>query len=403
MNSISAEGALLPQAPDWKPGFSLPQHYYVNEEVFAKDLEILAKDWILIDHGSRIPNEGDFFTFEYGKESIIIVRGRDGQIGAFHNVCRHRGSRVCVKSSGTVNSFTCPYHAWTYDLKGVLKGAALMPAGFRKEAYNLKPCHVREIDGLIVINMSDRPPDLDAMLEPQKPFLDFLDIKQTKIAARRSYRTIANWKLVIENFSECYHCVPSHPTYSSVHAREKMLAVGAGYGSSDEALTQGYIPIHEKWLEYARSLGHPVGRNRSPIGPDKLTATVDGKPVSKLLGRFKQYDGGTTSIGFGSHTGFLQCTNDFGVIFRFVPRAPLTTDADAIWLVHRDALEGVDYDVERLIQVWDVTFKEDKIITENNQIGVLSTAYEPGPYSRQEMKLVEFTKWYAAKLASIKD
>jgi phenylpropionate dioxygenase-like ring-hydroxylating dioxygenase large terminal subunit len=399
MPTMPIEPALLADSPSWKLGFSLPQRYYIDESVFQQDLQILESGWILIDHGSRIPNIGDFFTFKIGNESIIIVRGRDGVINALYNVCRHRGSLVCLESEGSKKAFTCPYHAWTYDLTGALKAAALMQPDFNKDQYGLKRCHIREINGLIAICLSDEPPDLDPLVATLQPYLKLHGISRAKIAARRSYPTAANWKLLIENFGECYHCAPAHPTYASVHAKQKMLAIGAGFGSADEAITNEYLPEYEAWTAHSKSLGYPTGRNRSPIGSGRLTESVDGKPVSTLMGEFKEYDGGQTGMGLGSRTGTLLANNDYAVIFRFVPRSALFTDAEAIWLVDKDAREGIDYDVDSLIRVWDVTLREDKTITENNQLGVLSKSYQPGPYSRQEQALVRFTSWYATKMA----
>jgi phenylpropionate dioxygenase-like ring-hydroxylating dioxygenase large terminal subunit len=399
MTTTPPNHPLLADAPSWELGFSLPQRYYIDETIFQEDLKLLGQGWILIDHGSRIPNTGDYFTFRFGYESIIIVRGPGGEINAFHNICRHRGSLVCLEAEGSTRAFTCPYHAWTYDLTGALRGAALMQPAFKKEHYGLKRCHVREVDGLIAINLSAEPPDLDSIVAPLQPYLNLHGLKDAKIAARRSYPTGANWKLVIENFAECYHCATAHPTYARVHGRQEMLAIGAGFGSADETITNEYLPEYEKWSAHARTLGYPTGRSRSPIGGGRLTESVDGQPVSTLMGEFKQYDGGQTGLGLGSRTGTVLANNDYAVIFRFIPRSALSTDAEAIWLVNKDAREGIDYSVDTLIQVWDVTLREDKAITENNQLGILSKAYEPGPYSRQEHGLIRFTNWYVSKLA----
>jgi phenylpropionate dioxygenase-like ring-hydroxylating dioxygenase large terminal subunit len=400
---MTKQSAMLPTTeatpPQWQVGFSLPQKCYMDEEIFRHDLDFLADEWIIVDHGSRIPGVGNFFTIDVGADSIIVIRGADDVVRAFYNVCRHRGSLLCTETSGTVKALICPYHAWTYDLTGMLKGAALMPTGFDRKDYSLKACHCREVHGLIVINLSrEAPRDLQRLAEPVIPFLVLHGIKTAKIAARRSYPTAANWKLVVENFSECYHCLAAHPTYASVHSTSRMLAVGAGFGSADEGLTQQFLPAYEEWAAYSRSLGYPVNRTRKPIGPGKFTASEDGQPVSRLMGDFNEYDGGSTGINFGSHTGNLSANNDYAVIFRFLPRSVSSTDVEAIWLVDEDAREGTDYDVERLIRLWDVTLREDKMITENNQRGVSSKAYEPGPYSRQEQNLVRFTQFYMSRL-----
>ncbi len=395
----------------WRPGYSLPRSDYVDSDAFGKDVRLLGEGlWLLIDHESRIPNAGDFFTVEIGSENIILIRDKDGNIHALYNVCRHRGSRICLKEEGSARGLVCPYHGWTYDLDGRLRGAALMPSDFDKSENGLIPCHLRIEDGLLFVNTSrGTPPSFEEFILPFRPFLAIHGLKETKVAARRLYPTQANWKLLVENFFECYHCKSAHPAYCKVHDPRKLLAFGAGPGSGDDALTAAYMPIFQKWEAERRADGtfiemfaddadslHFRSAGRMPIGDGALTESLDGQPVAPLIGNARAadaYDGDQSGMVFNPVSTLL-VQSDHAVIFKFVPTSPLTSTSEAIWLVHKDAEEGRDFDPERLIALWDVTLAEDKTITENNQKGVLSAVYSPGRFSTQEARISDFGIWY---------
>ena len=117
------------------------------------------------------------------------------------------------------------------------------------------------------------------------------------------------------------------------------------------------------------------------------------------MGKFKEYDSGETAMVF-SPVGVILASNDFAMMVRFTPRGPERTDVQMSWLVHADAVEGEDYDPENVCWLWDVTTKQDSTITENNQAGIRSERYQPGPYSEQEAQVVSFQKWYLKKVSS---
>lgn len=398
---------------EFKSGYTLPQAYYCDEDIYKTDVEIIGNtQWQLIDHVSRIPNVGDYITFEFSNESIIVIRGKKGEINAFYNVCRHRGSRICLKHEGNTRALTCPYHAWSYDLEGKLRSAQHMPEDFVKDTKNLVPCHIGVAHGLIFLNLSKTtPPSFEEFIGRFEPYLSPYDLANTKVGARHSIPNAANWKLVVENFFECYHCKPSHSTYCSVHDELKLLAFGAGPGSGD-SFAKEYMPTYEKWQAEQEADGKFTGMfsdgpqsahfqqaGKMPIGRDNQTESLDGKPVAPVLGNQQGFDGSQTGCVFNPLSTLL-ISNDFAVIFRFTPRGPILTDAEAIWLVRGDAEEGKDYDVGRLTDVWKITLAEDKKITQDNQEGVLSSVYVPGPYSVQEQRIADFVEWYMSKLAS---
>ncbi len=408
-----ANGNLKALIERQRPGFSLEQVFYLDPDIFARDMErVFARQWLLADHVSRIPEVGDYFLFNIGGESIIILRSGAEEVRAFYNVCRHRGSRICQAPEGHKKVLVCPYHAWSYRLDGSLKAARLMPEGFDAGDYGLHPCHLRLLDGLIFINLAEgAPPDFAAATKDNLRFLRPHGLDRAKIAHKENYPTQANWKLVVENFYECYHCAPSHPEFCSVHGRQKVLAVGAGAASGPPHALAEFGKVLEAWEAKTREMGHETGHfvdeadtphlgeaSRVPIREGFLSETQDGQPAAPLMGDFKAYDGGQTSCAFNPFSDLLM-SNDFAVMFRFTPIGPLETDVELTWLVHEDAEEGEDYQLDRLTWLWDVTTKEDAQIIENNQAGVLSSRYRPGPYSGQETATDRFVRWYLNLLA----
>ena len=392
----------------WVYGHSLPAELYVSDEVFRDDLNwLLTSQWLLAGHVSQIPNAGDFFLYEIEGESVILTRTKSGEVKAFHNACRHRGSRVCLEHQGNKRLFTCPYHAWSYDLDGQLRAASSMPEGFDKSANGLLPVHSGLFEGLIFVNFArpDDAPDFDAFTRRFAPLMQDQGVATAKVAARKSYPTQANWKLVVDNFFECYHCATAHPTYCQVHDKMKLLAFGAVDRSGDPDMAEYHNWLTE-WEAAAKAKGYPTGMfhddadavhfqaaNRLPIAKDAITESLDGQPVAPLMSTLGDFDGGQTGCVFSPLSTVL-VNNDHAVIFLFIPMDTQLTRVDAIWLVAPDAVEGQDYDPDALMRLWDTTLKEDKTITENNQLGVSSRGYQPGVLSDREVWIAEFGKWY---------
>ena len=392
----------------YQPGHPLDREFYHCEDIFETDMDFLAQRWMLVDHESRIPESGDYFLSETGVDSYIVIRGRDGAIRAFHNVCRHRGSRVCLAPQGHSKLLVCPYHAWSYRLDGSLKSAREMGPHFDPGDYGLHEIGVRVLGGLVFISPEGDSEAFDQEFAEFGDVLEFHGMSQAKVAARRSYPTAANWKLVVENFLECYHCLPAHPEYSSVHSRAKLEAFGAGTGSGDPAAVARFQPRLEEWEQRTRELGHPLPHYegdhttqhmaqlaRFPISSDdRASETQDGElGCSRMMGSFAESDSGQTAIAF-CPTGYVLANCDFAFMVVFRPLGPLSTEVDALWLVDGEAVEGEEYDVDRLMWVWDATLKQDKKITENNQLGVLSRGYRPGPYAQSEARVNTFAQWY---------
>ena len=393
-----------------KSNHSLDQQFYVDEIIFKLDLEnFFFKQWIFVGHVSRIPNIGDYFLLNVGNESIIIIRDSNNIIHAHFNVCRHRGSQICLKDEGNKKLFVCPYHAWSYNIDGTLKSARLMNSNFNKRDWDLHGCNIKVYEGLIFINFSNEPVSFDEFIEPNKPFIELHGLIAAKIAYRKIYPTDGNWKLTLDNFHECYHCQPAHPEYCLVHDPDYILAYGGGSGTGPSS--EKFSKRLSEWNEKTKKLGYFTGeyseRNfnnfsrgaeRTPLSEGKLSETKNGKPACKMLmGKFKEHDYGYTGIGPSPFNSLMMC-NDFATLFTFVPKSPLQTDVEIMWLVHKDAEEGKDYNLEEMTWMWDLTTIADKKIIENNQKGVLSKKYVPGPLSEMEKGLEKFKIWYLKQL-----
>jgi phenylpropionate dioxygenase-like ring-hydroxylating dioxygenase large terminal subunit len=394
-------------AANTRLGYSFEQEFYTSEAVFKADMEqIVSRKWLLAGHVSRIPNKGDYFLFRVGAEQIIVIRENAQSIHAFFNVCRHRGSTICQADSGNAPKLVCPYHAWTFGLDGKLLAARLMPEDFDKADSSLFACHVRLFHGLIFVNLSEGEPyDFDATFGDMGAILDYHGLAEARIAHAQSYPTTANWKLVVENFFECYHCVPSHPEFCSMHAAESLVAVGAGPNSGPADAVAAYAPKVKAWEERAAALGRPVRTiDEAPDSshlrllmqrmnkPGWAAETRDGSAPAPLMGKRTKPDGGRMHLSFSPFSQIV-ADDHFAILFQFTPRAALACDVEMIWLVDGRA-SAAEIDVPKMTWGYHATTSQDKVITENNQAGILSSRYRPGRYSDQEGSVIKFQQWY---------
>jgi phenylpropionate dioxygenase-like ring-hydroxylating dioxygenase large terminal subunit len=387
------------------PGHALTRDFYTDPAIFEHDMErMLLRHWFCAGHVSSIPRAGDYLLVDLGPESVIIVRNSAGEVRALLNVCRHRGSRLCAGRTGKAQSarLTCPYHAWTYDLDGNLLAARQMPDAFRREDFSLKSLPVRLMEGLIFTTFAKDPLDLGAAADALARSAGVHGWATAKVAHREMYSIRANWKLAIENYMECYHCAPAHPEFSKRHvlARPAELNVELELAGRKRAEALGIVvPDIDQYGCAARTGRESVAVMRSALHDGIVSATDDGRSVARLMGAFSAPDGNSTYFDIGPISHFLAYP-DHGVIYQFVPRGVDQTDMEVIWLVHQDAVEGVDYDVGRLTWLWKTTSAEDKKIVEMNQAGVNSRFFDPGPYSLQETYAARFVDWYLDELSA---
>jgi len=388
------------------PGMSLEQPFYTDRAIFERDLErIVTRQWLFVDHVSAIPEAGDYLLYEVAGESIILIRGKDGQINAFYNVCRHRGSRICLAPRGNVRTLTCPYHAWVYDLDGALIHASRMADDFDKQDWPLHRCRVDVREGLIFVNLSDGDDNgghLDTVMEALAPYVERHRLADAKVIHTATYPTDANWKLAVENFRECYHCAAAHPEYTVVNAYvndgnrdpEARAKVVADWVETWEA--KGVVAKSlRSWGDQMEAV-QPYGVFRQPIRDGFYTLSEDGQPVAPLMGTIEEWDKGETLLIFGP-LFYVYLANDHATLFRFTPVSETHTEVVVTWLVRGDAEEGRDYDVGKVVWMWDVTTIEDTKIINDNQLGVNSRRYEPGRYSEREYGTRNFVAWYLAQ------
>lgn len=397
----AAEESLADLIASQRHGYTLDQAFYADPQIYRRDIErVFLRGWLYVGHASQIAEAGAFFRFEIAEESVIVVRGRDNEIRALVNVCRHRGSRVCWEARGKAKTFVCPYHGWAYGLDGSLRSARLMPEDFDKSQHGLRAIRAEIFHGFIFINFAEEPVsfepvrrDLDGRLQPFR-------MDRMKVAASEVYRIDANWKLAVENFLECYHCGPAHPEFSRGHGiklpRSQLTDLQSAL--APRAAAAGLTTdIVDESPSKDRLSGPLYFYDRYPLFEGYVTGSEDGKPLAPLLGDISDFDGGASNLQIGPATYFL-AYSDHVVVYRFTPRALQETDCEIVWLVRDDAEAGKDYDVDRLIWLWHVTTEADKAIIEHNQEGVNSRYYQPGPYAPMEDFAVNYLDWYLATI-----
>jgi len=380
---------------------ALDQVFYTSEDIYQRDIEkIFLRSWIYAGHLSEVSRVGDWFLFEMAGESVIIVRSGENEINALLNVCRHRGSRICLEESGCSRKLVCRYHGWSYSLDGSLYSAAHMPDDFDHTEIKLKKIHSEVLEGMIYINFSETPASFKPVHDGLSACLKPYQLAKAKVAHRQCYSINANWKLSVENYTECYHCAPSHPEYSRGHSLAKP---GARTGKmAEDVMSRAEVcglsaeSVNCTYLDEP-GFGSGFGFERYPMWRGHVTGSEDGKPVAPLLGTIKAYDGGATDFEIGP-VSFALAYCDYVVIYRFTPLSVDHSECDITWLVRGDAEEGADYDKAALTWLWDITTLADKRIIECNSDGVKSRFYTPGPYSKMEENTWKFISWYLAAI-----
>ncbi|HLZ79301.1 MAG TPA: aromatic ring-hydroxylating dioxygenase subunit alpha [Sphingomonas sp.] len=378
-------------------GHSLPQGLYTDAAAFEFDLAaIFGESWLFAGFEAELRQPGEYLSLTVGRWPVLIIRDRDHVLHAFHNSCRHRGSILCQPGRGREPRLVCPYHRWTYGLDGKLLAAGRMPDDFRKSEHRLRPIHLEAFAGLIFICFAATPPSIETMRRDLTPLLAPHNLQHAKLAYQSTLVEHANWKLVMENGRECYHCATGHPelaltfpvnasAYFDLDGAEarafeaRMLALGLPPG-----------PVGEEWWQAVRF----------PLNSGTVAMTTNGQfSVKKLMCEAGGGDIGSMRWALEPNS-FSHSTSEYTFAFTAMPVTPTETHVVSKWLVHEDAVEGVDYDIETLTDLWTRTNLQDKEFAENNQLGVQSRGYTPGPYSADAESLtLRFVDWYCAKAA----
>jgi Rieske 2Fe-2S family protein len=399
-----------------RPGYTLDGAFYTSAEIFALDLEaIFAKHWIFVGVEPELPEPGDFVTREIGRDSIIIVRGDDGVARAHFNVCRHRGARLLTADRGTVGKLVCPYHQWTYELTGELIYTTQMGDHFDRFCHGLKPVPLRSIEGLLFVCLAEEPPgDIDEMARVMVPRLAPHGLRNTKVAQQIDLIEEGNWKLTMENNRECYHCASNHPELSASYSKfsvgfapdpddEAEVAAAAAYAAQEERLLADWESRGLPSTPVEMMTGRPTGFRTQRLAIDGAgeAHTPDTRiACRRLLGNLNDPQLGDLHF-WTQPNSWHHIFSDHAVTFAVFPLSADRTLLRTTWLVRKDAVEGVDYDLDHLTSVWRVTNEQDAALVCLAQKGAGSRAYQPGPYSPLTEALVDqFTTWYVERLAA---
>src|SRR5213596_1369799 len=337
---------------------TLPQRYFVSPAVFAEEQEkVFSKQWVLIGHQSQIAKSGDYFTAEIAGESLIIVRDKRGEIHGFYNVCRHRGSRLIENRKGQLSAaIQCPYHAWTYGLDGRLLGAPHMDdvLGFNTADDSLRPVNVALWEGFIFVTLAEagaltailsqrerRKQDgfvsLEDWFAPLKGKFSHWNMSILQPAKRIDYDVRANWKLMFENYSECYHCPGVHPQLQKI----------SPYDSAENDLREG-----------------PFLGGFMKINPGK-SLTMTGNACAAFVGEIENLQQVFYYTIFPNM--LLSLHPEYVMVHQLWPQSPERTLIICDWLFHPDAFSRKDFRPEDAIEFWDMTNKQDWHVCELSQ------------------------------------
>lgn len=371
----TATGAHSQQSPFLA---TFPGRYYYDPAIFAREQErIFGRMWVYGGVASSLAQPGHYRTVTIAGESVIVVRTKQGDLRAFFNVCRHRGSRLCPDTSGHLQgSIQCRYHAWTYGLDGRLIGApnVFNRPDFERDLYGLHPVALEVWHGLIWLNLADDPPSLAAQLED--PFvrefgsngpIERYGIATLNVANTIVYEVKANWKLVMENTLECYHCGPMHPELCALLPEYK---TGVIDGNEGTAFAEG-------------------------VEAFTITGRASRPPLPGLLPEdTRRYAG-----YFALPSVFINLLSDHVAIDWLEPLGPTRTRITSEWLFDPEAMARPDFDPMDAVAILDLVNRQDWVVCELAQQGMTSRVYaQGGNYAPLEHHIRDFVDYILARL-----
>jgi Rieske 2Fe-2S family protein len=350
---------------------TLERRWYCSDDVFAQERgQIFGASWCAVTREERLARPGDFVLTEVAGESVIVTRDDRGEIRAYFNVCRHRGTRLCAESAGRFNgSIQCPYHAWTYGLDGTLLAARNMQSvpGFERGDYPLHAVAVATFDGFVFVNHAPEPEPFERELAPVLARFARWNIGALRVAREMTYDLACNWKLVFQNYSECYHCPLVHPQLDKLSPSDS--------GRND--LMEG--PILGGYSE----LRHE--------GASLTTSGTSGRPP---LGALREEDHGRVYYYTLFPSMLLSLHPDYVMVHYVTPLSARRTRIVCAWLFDPGTMAEPGFDPSDAVDFWDLTNRQDWRVNELTHAGIASTAYTPGPYAQQEGLLAAFDRHY---------
>jgi Rieske 2Fe-2S family protein len=340
---------------------TLPGRYYTAASVLEEENDrIFSRHWLCVGRDEQIPEPGDFVVVSIAGESLIVVRDRNGEVHAFYNVCRHRGTRLCSEARGRFSgTIQCPYHAWTYRLDGTLTGAPHMAEtpGFAMRDYPLHAAALARWEGFLFVNLAPEPVPFEQAFAPVIGRFERYRLPALRTVRQIDYDVKANWKLVMQNYSECLHCPTIHPE----------LSTKLPYTSGENDLVEG--PFLGGFME---------------IKAPNESATMTGRACAIPLGELPPGER-TRAYYYTLFPGMMLSLHpDYAVFYTVWPISPAECRVTCAWMVHADAPTAPGYNIADAEEFWDRTNRQDWAICEQSQLGVQSRVYAPGPYSPRE-------------------
>ena len=370
----------------------LPTHYYYDPAHYQRELEAIWYDqWVYLCRSEEIAEPREFKVAQIGDESVVLTRNLSGELRAFYNTCRHRGSVLCTEEKGRFKgkSIVCPYHAWSYSLDGELVNTPyrLPTDDFRLQDYSLYEVGVSEWAGFVFVHLSPGgATDFHEVLGDSANLLANWKIQDLRVGHRTCATVECNWKVFCENFGECLHCPDLHPELSQL------------------------VPIYKQGLvserelpDYEPSLGRDL-RGETPLREGAVTWTPDGQtkiPYLEGLSAEEQMRGQTFITVEPNF--FLVAHVDYVRAIRLIPLGPERTELSMEWLFHPSALEREDFDLEHATALAMTVSAEDRRACELNQRGLRSRAHSHGVLVRQEYWVHRFQSWVRERLAATAD
>ncbi len=352
---------------------TLDAKWYVSPDVYEREKQtVFGRQWLCVGRDEHIAATGDFVTVPVGNDELIVTRDRDGQLHALFNVCRHRGTRMCESASGRfLGSIQCPYHAWTYGLDGSLLAARNMAdvEGFDRRDYPLRKAALEVWQGFIFINLAPDPEPFDRALAGLAGRFDPWQMQALRTARTIEYDVNWNWKLVFQNYSECYHCPLVHPQL------DKLSPSDSGRNDLTDGLVLGG---YSELRAHGASLTTTGHTNRPPVG------AVSGEDLDRVY-----YYTIFPSMLLSLHP-------DYVMVHYVRPLAIDRTHISCAWMFDPQAMDACHFDSRDAVEFWDLTNRQDWHVSELTQKGLRSSAYVPGPYSNAEGLLAAFDRQYLA-------
>lgn len=355
---------------------TLPGEYFTTQEIFDLERErIWLQRWVCVGRSSQAGTPGEYFLANLGTENLIVVRDQTGGLNAFYNVCRHRGTRICVEPMGRFSeSIQCPYHAWTYAIDGRLIGAPFMNevAGFEAGRYGLHSAAAAEWEGFIFVSLSENPTSFAQEFAALIGRFSRFNLPLLHTARAITYDVNANWKLIIQNYSECLHCPTLHPGLARI----------SPFQSGENDLVEGTV------------LGGYM-----EIGPKAESLTKSGRICGLPVGDLPASDHKRVYYYTIFPNLLLSMHPDYVMFHRILPQTPNRTAIHCEWMFHSNSFDQAQFEPDDAIDFWDLTNRQDWEICERSQAGISSRAYRPGPYSARESLPAAWDREYLRSLA----